>query len=164
MREIYLVRHAIATERGESWPDDTKRPLTRDGIRRFKEAVKGLRSIGVEPDLVLTSPLTRARQTAELLSAGLSGRPPIEIVDALAPGGAPGAIVSALRRLRVGSVALVGHEPDLGHLASVLLGSGGPLAFKKGGVCRIDLARISPRPGGTLAWLATPRLLRLGSA
>ena len=62
--ELYLVRHAIAAERGSEWPDDTKRPLTERGISRFKEAVKGLRHLDVTVDEIFTSPLVRARQTA----------------------------------------------------------------------------------------------------
>ncbi len=72
--------------RDSEWPDDTKRPLTERGISRFKEAVKGLRHLDVQLDEIFTSPLVRARQTAELLAAGLDGKPPIKLLDALAPG------------------------------------------------------------------------------
>ena len=61
--ELYIVRHAIAAERGSEWPDDTKRPLTERGINRFKEVVKGLRRLDITVDEVFTSPLVRARQT-----------------------------------------------------------------------------------------------------
>ena len=66
-RQLYLVRHAIAAERGDKWPDDTKRPLTHKGAARMRQAVEGLRALGVEIDLVLTSPLVRAEQTADIL-------------------------------------------------------------------------------------------------
>ncbi|HET9361040.1 MAG TPA: phosphoglycerate mutase family protein, partial [Vicinamibacterales bacterium] len=69
--ELYLVRHAIAAERGEAWPDDDTRPLTERGIARFKEGVAGLGRLDAVIDEILTSPLVRARQTADLLSAGL---------------------------------------------------------------------------------------------
>ena len=67
--EIYLIRHAIAEERGDDWPDDDDRPLTEEGIRRFEEAARGLLEFDAHPVRILTSPLVRARQTAELLAA-----------------------------------------------------------------------------------------------
>ena len=157
--ELYIVRHAIAAQRGDAWPDDTKRPLTPRGIERFRDAVQGLRALDITLDVVLTSPLTRAKQTAELLASGLSPHPPVEVIESLAPGGSYSSILEDLakhgRRTRI---ACVGHEPDLGHLAARLVGARRPIPFKKGGVCRIDLE--APSGPGTLCWLATPRLLR----
>ena len=84
-RTLYLIRHAIAYERGPKWPDDTKRPLTRVGIAKMRRAATGIVAAGVKVDLVLSSPLVRARQTAEIV-AGAFKRPP-KIVEAkeLAP-------------------------------------------------------------------------------
>jgi phosphohistidine phosphatase len=160
--ELYLVRHAIAEERGPEHPDDRLRPLTTDGIRRFKEAVRGLRALGIGLDVVLTSPLTRARETAAILGAGLGRRVPIVDVEALAPGGRPGAVLDALaKRPKVHRrVALVGHEPDLGELAARLLGARGSVEFKKGAVCAIDVDDATPGGPGTLRWLLPPRALR----
>jgi len=161
MVELYLVRHAIAAERGPEWPDDSKRPLTQRGIDRFRECVEGLRSFDVELDVILTSPLVRARQTAECLAAGLAGKPPVRTVAALAPGhGCAESMEAAAKDARGASrVALVGHEPDLGELAAWLLGTKRPIPFKKGGVCRIDLDSLSARHG-TLVWHMPPRALR----
>ena len=92
--ELYLVRHAIAADRGSDWPDDSKRPLTEQGISRFKDAVKGLRRLDVEIDEIFTSPLVRARQTAELLAAGLEGKSPVKTLDALAPGHTAAAVMT----------------------------------------------------------------------
>src|SRR5512146_79417 len=86
--KLYLVRHAIAAERGIQYPDDSKRPLTGQGMSRFREVVEGLAMLGVKVDLVLASPLVRALQTAQILSAGLPGHPPIEETPALTPGSA----------------------------------------------------------------------------
>src|SRR5688500_2004830 len=97
--ELYLVRHAIAAERGSEWPDDTKRPLTERGVSRFKEAVKGLRRIDVAVDEVSTSPLVRARQTAELLAGGLEGKPPVKVLDALAPGHTSASMMTSLAKV-----------------------------------------------------------------
>src|SRR5687767_1773798 len=96
--ELYLVRHAIAAERGEDWPDDDKRPLTARGVARFKEEVEGLRKFGVEIDEIFTSPLVRAKQTAALLASGLSGKPPIKFLDALSPGHAPSSVMAQLAK------------------------------------------------------------------
>ena len=163
--EWYLVRHAIAEERGDKWPDDTKRPLTKQGIERFAQAVKGLRAIDLMLDEILTSPLVRARQTADILAAGLKRAPPVKTLDALSPGHSPSAVVAAVgKAARRPRVALVGHEPDLGALAAHLIGAGTPLPFRKGGVCRIDLIEESVTPEWTLVWFMPPRILReLGS-
>src|SRR3954466_2368199 len=87
MVELYLIRHAIAEERGEKWPDDTKRPLSATGIARMRRAARGLKRLGVKFDVVLASPLVRARQTAEIVAAELEQRSPVVIADSLAPEG-----------------------------------------------------------------------------
>lgn len=159
--ELFLVRHGIAAARGSEWPDDTKRPLTERGVSRFKEEVKGLRRLDVEIDEIFTSPLIRARQTAELLAAGLEGKPPVKLLDALAPGHTSAAVLTQLAKAaKRRRVALVGHEPDLGELAAHLIGAGRALAFKKGGVCRIDVGSLTSRRAGSLVWFVTPSLLR----
>jgi phosphohistidine phosphatase len=159
--EIYLVRHAIAADRGEDWPDDDKRPLTTRGVARFKESVEGMRKLGVEIDEIFTSPLIRAKQTAELMAAGLPGKPTVRTLDALAPGHTPGSVMAQLARAaKRRRIALVGHEPDLGELAAHLIGAGRALPFKKGGACRIDVESLTSRRAGALSWFVQPKLLR----
>jgi phosphohistidine phosphatase len=161
--DIYLVRHAIAAERGPKYPDDRKRPLTPDGIKRFKDAVAGLVSFGIELDVILTSPLTRAEETATLLSVGLSKRAPVETLEALAPGGKFAAIVDAVskqaRRHRR-RIALVGHEPDLGETTARWLGARGQIAFRKGAVCALEVDSATPAGPATLQWFLPPRAMR----
>jgi phosphohistidine phosphatase len=160
--ELYLVRHAIAAERGPNYPDDRERPLTSEGIARFKLAVDGLKELGVTLDLVLTSPLVRAKHTAELLVAGLPNQSRTEELDALAPGGRLPAVLEAVasfsRRYR--RIALVGHHPDLGELAAKLLQARGEIEFKKGAVCCIQLDGAMPAGPGVLRWLLPPKALR----
>lgn len=165
IRTCYLVRHAIAAPKGPDWPDDSLRPLTSKGARRMREVVRGLAALGVDIEQVMTSPLLRARQTADLLVEGLGGRgrrgAPVVTLQALAPGVGPAAVVQALAAATVASsVALVGHEPDLGQLAAWMLGLDRPLPFRKGGVCRIDIRHWPPRQDEELVWFAPPRILR----
>jgi len=159
--EIYLIRHGLAEERGDSWPDDAKRPLTDEGISRMRKSVRGLSRLGVTLDVVLTSPLVRARQTAEILAAGVSPRPSLISAESLAPDGSFAAVIADLEKhVRKGRIALVGHEPGIGELAARLIGSRHAIEFKKGAVCRIDLATIPPSGPGDLRWLLTPKIMR----
>jgi phosphohistidine phosphatase len=112
-------------------------------------------------DVILTSPLVRTRQTAEVIAAGLGAKPPIEMADALAPEGTPAAVVQVLaKHAGKAAIALVGHEPNLGELAARLIGARRPLEFKKGGVCRIDFDRLPPKGAGSLRFFLTPKVLR----
>jgi phosphohistidine phosphatase len=159
--ELHLIRHGLAEERGEAWPDDNKRPLTTDGISSMRKEARGLARLGVLLDVMLSSPLVRARQTAELVAAALDPRPSLITVDSLAPDGNYAAIMSDLEKhARKTRIALVGHEPAIGELAARLIGSRHPLEFKKGAVCRIDLDEIPPAGPGTLRWMLTPKILR----
>lgn len=162
MPRLYLVRHAIAEERNaERWPDDALRPLSDRGARRFIEAARGLRDLGMTPAVSLTSPYARAVQTAALLET-YAGWPAALQVDAFASDDID-AQVEALRALAAEtSVGVVGHEPHLSGLASWLLaGDGGTIEFdwRKGGIAALEWNE--PRAGGAqLVAFAPPRLLR----
>ncbi len=158
---LYLVRHAIAAERGDAYPDDSQRPLTAKGIARFREVVEGLVALDVEVDEILTSPATRTRQTAELLADGLGARPPITNLHALAVSGQAQDVIDNLaRHARRRRLALVGHEPLLGEIAARLIGSRRAIPFKKGGVCAIEVPSLPVQAPGTLLWFLPPRILR----
>ena len=159
-RELYLIRHGIAAERGPEFPDDTRRPLTAEGIARLKAEARGLDLLGVRVDLILTSPLVRTVQTAEVFARYLAGKPTIVRVDALAPDGTAAAVVGELANHKAGRIALVGHEPNIGELAAHLIAARHPVPFKKGAVCRIDVGALPPKGAGQLIWFAPPRLLR----
>jgi phosphohistidine phosphatase len=159
---LYLVRHAVAEDRGPAWPDDALRPLTDEGAKRWRRQAAGLAAIDARPDLILTSPFTRARQTADLLAAAFPKKPKVIELPALQPGVKPRDVLKALvADGRAASLALVGHEPGLGELAALLVGFKTPPEFKKGGVARIDVAILPPPVGsGQLQWWLTPKVLR----
>lgn len=159
--EIYLIRHGIAADRGEEYPDDSKRPLTSRGIARLKKEAKALDKLEVVFDQIIASPLLRTRQTADVLSESMKSKPPVTTADALAPAGTPAAVIQELgKHMRKGRLALVGHEPNLGELAGRLIGARAPIEFKKGAVCRIDFEVLPPKGMGQLRWFITPGMLR----
>jgi phosphohistidine phosphatase len=158
---LYLIRHAIAEDRGQAWADDEVRPLSRDGARKWRRGAAGFAEIATDVDLILSSPLLRARQTADILQHRLAGRPLIEDFDALKPDVPP---LVALKRLRQrqppAHVVLVGHEPALSRLAATLLHLEGALDLRKGSAMAIVVAGLGTRGPGRLEWYATPRMLR----
>jgi phosphohistidine phosphatase len=162
--DVLLVRHAIAENRDPNqWPDDAVRPLTIDGARSFRRAARGLRRVAADVDHVLSSPYTRAAQTAEILHV-VTGWPPAELRTELAARSAPADAVELLINLGASAaVALVGHEPFLSSLASLLLtgdGDGVQILLKKGGVVCLRCARECEPGQAVLSWHVTPKLLR----
>jgi phosphohistidine phosphatase len=161
---LYLVRHAIAFNPDPAtWPDDRDRPLTPDGEKKFRRAVRGLKALVPGVDVVLSSPLVRAWRTAELLQK-TGGWPEPTRFDQLEPGTPPTDVVDALKpHASARSLALVGHEPSLHELLSYLL-TGDPsnvrATMKKGGVACLTI-NDGPRAGSAaLQWVLQPRVLR----
>ena len=158
--ELYIIRHGVAEERGDAWPDDTKRPLSEEGMERLRKSARGLERLGVWIDVILSSPLVRTRQTAEIVASAFDPRPSIVSVDSLAPEGTYTSLVADLEKhARKSRIALVGHEPGIGELAARLIGSRHSFEFKKGAVCRIDVEEIPPSGPGDLRWMLTPKIL-----
>jgi phosphohistidine phosphatase len=162
--DVYLVRHAIAELRDATrWPDDSLRPLSADGGKRFRRAAHGLRRIVPAVEIVLASPYVRAWQTAELLRDE-AGWPAPERSFALAGDRPPAAALDALRmHAERGSVALVGHEPNLSWLASLLLAGDEraiSVELKKGGVVLLTVDAPFAPGSAVLRWSVSPRILR----
>lgn len=161
---ITLFRHGLAGSHDASrWPDDDLRPLTPRGSERTAAAARGLARLAGRPAAVLSSPLTRAMQTAKLLKEALEWDEPIETLEALRPGGSYREVVERLRKFAASdSVFLVGHEPDLGKLAGTLV-FGAPsssLPLKKAGACVVHFDG-RPEPGhGRLHLFLPPKVLR----
>ncbi|WP_396623865.1 SixA phosphatase family protein [Luteitalea sp.] len=159
---LVLVRHAIAEERGAAWPDDDQRPLTREGARKWKAAARGLGAILGGVDTLLSSPLVRTCQTAEILARTCTPAPRLSLFEALRPDTGPATVISALRaRGLSGTVVLVGHEPMLSELASTLLHLQGPVEFRKGAAMALITQGLGTRGPARLEWFLTPRQLRL---
>lgn len=150
MTLVYVVRHAIAEQRdAERWPDDAKRPLTKEGEARFREAARGLKEIAPEVETVLSSPYARAWRTAEILHEE-TGWPEPERCEALEADRSPSDALGVVTGRD--TVAVVGHEPFLSGFVGLLLGAGLSIDFKKGGVVLVE--------DGALRWYATPKILR----
>jgi len=150
---LYILRHATAEEAASSG-DDGARKLTERSKEKMCGAAAGLRAMGLKFDAILTSPLARAAETAEIVSAAYE----------LATGVAPADAVAALRAFaKNGEVMIVGHEPQLSAIASILLTGTGDVAhlrLKTGGCIAIDLPARFDRGGGELRWMLTHRQLR----
>jgi phosphohistidine phosphatase len=161
--ELLIVRHAIAFDRdARRWPEDDERPLSARGMARARKAALGLKGLAGCPTRVLTSPLLRARQTAAILTQ-VAGWPRAIQCHELVPGVAPAQLLALIGRSRDERLAVVGHEPGLGHLVSACLpGSPRTAAFslRKMGVALLEFKGV-PRPGrGELVWFLPPRVLR----
>ncbi len=168
--ELLVVRHAVAEERetfAKTGEDDSRRPLTAEGRRKFEKGVRGLREVADAIDLLATSDLVRATQTADLVEAAWHGKLRTVRLRELAPDAEPAALMAWLRRQRAKRrVAIVGHEPHLSRFVGhALTGRASEFVqLKKGGACLLDLGK-SPQPGrATLLWLLTAaQLRRLGA-
>lgn len=155
---LYVVRHATA-EDAVAGNDDHSRRLTRKGRRRFARLVRRLAAAGMEIDLVATSPLVRARETADILAAEL-GTPAVEVVDALAPGSDWQALVEWTVQRDAARVAWVGHAPCVGRLVALSIGDGSAaVRMQKGAIAAIALDD-GPGQAGELEWLVSPDVLR----
>ena len=160
---VVLFRHGPAGRRDASrWPDDGQRPLTPKGEERTLAASAGLLTLlGDEVTVVATSPLVRAARTAELL-ASVAPDVVLEPLEALLPGRSYRPLVAYLAaRAPEDTVVLVGHEPDLGKLAGVLVfGAPASIPLKKAGATLIQfVGEVSPG-AGRLRWLMPPKALR----
>lgn len=163
-RVLYVLRHGEAVTAGTpGFENDRDRPLTPKGIRLTKKAAIGMRGIGIRFERILTSPLVRARDTAQLVAEGTRFAGDVEETDALAPDAAPQALFEVLNDVfgRAKNAVIVGHQPDLGSLISILTSGDLNLSIdiKKGSICKIAVHGDVERACGTLEWLLTSKQL-----
>ena len=162
--ELVFLRHGLAADRGEWKGSDGDRPLTAEGVDRTKEVVRGLHALKVRPAIILSSPLLRARETAEIAKKGLITDAKVELADELAPSAAPDQLLARLADLADKPVVLcVGHEPHISTTISAMVSGKTAASFdvKKAGACCIRFTGIPIAGAGTLAWLLPPKFLRL---
>lgn len=151
--KLYLMRHGPASWENWNRPDD-ERPLTKKGRKQVEQVAEALRELKVRPQVILTSPLPRAAETAAIVAEEL------EVICETTPLLRPGFELNALRQLlnahADADVMLVGHEPDQSRIIAAL--TGGNVKMSKAGLARIDLAEPSDLRG-ELVWLAPPKIL-----
>lgn len=157
---LYFLRHGLANRSQYEGEDDRLRPLTEEGVLRMQAEASMLRKLGLDCEVILTSPLLRCRQTAEIAAEALGLSAVLREDEALEPGFDLARLDDLLGRYAEHDTAmLVGHEPDFSMVVSRLTG-GSDLVFKKGGLARVDLFSGSP-PSGDLVWLVPPKILAL---
>lgn len=160
---LYIVRHAIAVERGTpEYEDDSARPLTDSGAKKMRKIARGLHRSGIELDVILTSPYVRARDTAKILADRFSMMDRIYFSDNLIPPGNFEALVFEIHEKHdLANIALVGHEPMLSSLVSWLTtgDTNARILMKKGGVACLSSETLYQDGRATLNWLLTPAFL-----
>ena len=163
---LFLLRHAKACPRGPRYRPDSKRPLSREGEKAMREVAAGIRRLEPSFDVILSSPYARAWRTAEILAEACDSKVPFASQH-LAADADPAEIIEEILEnfSALENIVLVGHEPFLSGLVSILLTGDPGLAmdFKKAGMCKLTTDNLRPGRCATLAWLLTPRQLgRLG--
>ena len=160
---LYIVRHAIAVQRGTpGYDDDSQRPLTDKGRKKMKKISKGLRQFGIEFDVLLTSPYVRARDTAKILANEYGMQDKIVFTDNLIPPGDFDQLINEINeKYNVNNLALVGHEPMLSQLMSFLMTGNTETAItlKKGGVSLLTADNLGQEHRANLQWLLTPAIM-----
>lgn len=162
--QLLVIRHAIAEDReafAATGRADEARPLTNEGARKMGRCARGLQALVPTIDTLVSSPLTRAQQTAEIVRKRYE-LDRVEEAPELEPNVAVADVVRGLGRYGDGLVAIVGHEPQLGRLVTYLISGVDRAAvqLKKGAACLLEFEGAPERSGGTMRWSASPRMLR----
>jgi phosphohistidine phosphatase len=163
--ELFLLRHGLAVERGtRGFANDADRPLTPEGRRQLRKIAQAMKLMDLNLTLIWSSPFLRAQQTAELVAAELSLKKRLAIAAELQPGGDAAKLIQTISALKPKpeKVLLVGHEPDLSNLISLLVTgeAGAGFALKKGGLAKLEIKKLHANRCATLAWLLTPKQMK----
>lgn len=153
------MRHGIAEDRAPSGRDADRR-LTDEGKKKLQRVLERAFRAGVSPSLILSSPLKRAVETAEIAARELQYKGDVARTDALTPDSSPSDVWAEVRGHREqGAVLLAGHEPLFSHTVAYLLGSTHAMIdFRKAGLVRIDFTSLGVEPRGVLQWMLTAKL------
>ena len=156
--ELYFLRHGEAGKKDEWEGEDAERPLNKEGVSRMKQEAEAIAGLDLGLELIITSPLVRARQTADIVARELGMQKSLVIDDRLAPGFGRDALLQLLKKHSGRrALMLVGHDPDFSQTIAACIG-GGRLECKKGGLARVDIDDPATLHG-TLIWLMPPRVL-----
>lgn len=163
---LYMLRHGLAEELDSAGlARDSERRLTPKGERKLWQIAQALKALEVSFDLILSSPYVRARQTAEIVAGVLHERKRIEFSDHLIPSGNARKLIDQLHRYDPipNDVLLVGHEPHLSELISLLVSgrAGFAVVMKKGGLCKLAVESLHYGRCAAIEWLLTPGLMGL---
>ncbi len=163
--DFFILRHGIAADRESGDFDrDADRPLTPEGIKKVKRIAGSMKAMDLDCQLILSSPYLRAKQTAEIVTKSLGWQRRLEFTDELTPGGEYRGLIGLLnRRELLKSVLLVGHEPHLSGLISLLTTgeTSMGLILKKGGLAKLSTDSLLPGKCAALEWLLTPKQMGL---
>ena len=156
-----MLRHGDAVPRGTPGYPNDDRPLTEDGIKKLMESAKGIANLVESFDVIVSSPLVRALETAKITAEAVGYGKDIITTEYLVPGQPMRSLFNFLNQYNdKGKMLLVGHEPQFGYLASYMLGiEEHVIEFKKGGMCRIDIPGFPPKKKGVLIWHLTQKHL-----
>lgn len=164
--ELFILRHAIAEDLNKSpRANDGLRRLTPEGAKKMHAIAAGMKAAGLSFDLILSSPYLRAKETAEIVAAQFRSVGGLKLTPALTPEGSPKELIDLLKKsyAKRKQIVLVGHEPYLSHLISLLLfgDTGISIDLKKGGLCKLSINTLRYGRCAALNYLLTPRQLRL---
>ncbi len=159
--DLYILRHGKAEPYGHRFPSDGIRPLSKKGLKRTQLSAKGMKAANVKVDLIVSSPLLRARQTAEIVHEGLGMDEPIQFSETLASGDVRLILSTIEAHSSLSGLMLVGHEPTLSELISTVASGSYHTAFnlKPGGMCKLNLSAVSLSRSATIEWFVTPKQL-----
>jgi phosphohistidine phosphatase len=163
---LFILRHGLAVEPGSAgFANDSDRPLTPKGERKLWKIAQAMEDLDLSFDWILSSPYLRARQTAEIVAEGLDLRKKLELCEPLTPAGSVKKLIQQIdqRRPRPIDVLLVGHEPYLSELVSLLIcgNTEAAVLMKKGGLCKLSIESLQHGQCATLEWLLTPKQMCL---
>jgi phosphohistidine phosphatase len=158
--DLFILRHGEAGNRMTVIEEDSERSLTPEGEIEMQKIARSLKVMGLQVNRVITSPLRRARETAEITAKTLK-IPTLEEWDELKPNGSKPALYRKLARLEQNSgLILVGHEPYLSSIIGEIIGTtGARIVLKKGGLAKARIISFTPRISGELRWLLTPKMI-----
>ena len=157
---VYILRHGIAEDAAPGG-SDASRALTPEGIQKLRTVLERAREAGVRPTVILTSPLKRAVQTAQMARAPLGVKQELITTEALVPTSTPQRVWREIRAQEIERVLIAGHEPLLSQAVAFLLRCPAlQLDLKKGALVSVEVDGGASEPHGILKWVLTPRLAK----